>query len=139
MVVVYTHVAARDYPAGIQRCFNHTQTQREPSVLRKLPWRFTLLHRMQDTRQDPAQPSHTAPRPGTTSREPMWIQERARDHRHGVCCKAASREMSTKCRLSVVSACGDYVQVRLPTEVHRHGEIIPWWHTSRDPGQRRDI
>ena len=68
---VYTHVAARDYPAGFQRCFNHTsvQMQRKPSVLRKPPRHLTPLHRRQDTHQDPAQPSHTAPRPGTPSTE----------------------------------------------------------------------
>ena len=40
---------------------------------------ISCLHRRQDTRQDPAQPSHAAPRPGTPTREPMWIPERPRD------------------------------------------------------------
>ena len=81
--------------------FNHAcvQTQREPSVLRKPLRHFTPLHRRRDTRKNSAQSSHTAPRPETPTREPIWILERAWNYRHGVRCKAASREMSgTKCR-----------------------------------------
>ena len=133
-------MAAIDYPAGFQRCFinmyqckgNHESYENHRGI-------FTYLHRRQDTRQDPTQPSYTAPRPGTPSKEPLWVPK----ERWTIYMLLIAKQPLEKCQeqnadlfskyVDLTKAFNiqsrgpvqDHVHVQLPTAIHRLGETIP--------------